>query len=79
MTTTPRQLINLVRFTTGRRIFTNRHVRQAAVAVGLHEVLLQAMEDHRNKPDQAMDIWMMSQELLVGTNYQGEIPTILRR
>ena len=53
-------------------------LRQAAVAAGLHEVLLQAMEDHHSH-DQAMDIWMMSQELLVGTNYQGEIPTLMSK
>jgi hypothetical protein len=45
-------------------------VRTAALGCGMHSVLLENMNSY---PDE-MDIMMMSQEILVGTNYQGEIP-----
>ena len=39
MSTTPKEFINLVRFTTGRRIFTARQVRAVAVALNLPELV----------------------------------------
>lgn len=39
MTITPKNLIKLVRFTTGRRIFTMRQVRRAAVALNVPELI----------------------------------------
>eukprot|EP00977_Amphora_coffeiformis_P001799 scaffold353_cov185-Amphora_coffeaeformis.AAC.27 len=46
-------------------------IRKAALAAGLHDVLVKAMEEHTD----TMDIMMMGSEILVGTGYEGEIPT----
>ena len=46
-------------------------IRKAALAVGLHDVLVKVMEEHTD----AMDVVMMGTEILVGTGYEGEIPT----
>lgn len=46
-------------------------IRKAALAAGLHDVLVKAMQEHAD----AMDIMMMGSEILVGTGYAGEIPT----
>jgi hypothetical protein len=43
-------------------------VRKAAVDAGLHPVLVQALKSHVDEAD----IAMMSREMLVGTNYQGD-------
>jgi hypothetical protein len=43
-------------------------VRKAAVDAGLHPVLVQALKSYVDEAD----IAMMSREMLVGTNYQGD-------
>jgi hypothetical protein len=45
-------------------------VRRVALGCGLHAVLIRNMTTFRDE----MDIMMMSQEILVGTDYQGDIP-----
>jgi hypothetical protein len=45
-------------------------IRNAALAAGLHEVVVNAMQAFSD----SMDIMMMGQEILVGTDYQGPIP-----
>lgn len=45
-------------------------VRKIALNAGLHDVLVNAM----NEFDTSMEIVMMGQEMLVATGYQGEIP-----
>ena len=44
-------------------------VRKSALAAGLHDAVSLAMVNHNE-----MDIMMMGQELLVGTNYGGDVP-----
>ena len=46
-------------------------IRKAALTAGLHHVLVKTMHEHT----EAMDIMMMGSEILVGTGYEGEIPT----
>ena len=45
-------------------------VRKIAIASGLHNLVLSAM----NEFSDSTDIVMMGQEILVGTNYRGEVP-----
>lgn len=46
-------------------------IRKAALAAGIHDVLVKAMQEHT----EAMDIMMMGSEILVGTGFEGDIPT----
>lgn len=46
-------------------------IRQAALTAGMHPVLVQVMQENSD----AMDILMMGSEILLGTGYEGEIPT----
>lgn len=50
-------------------------VRNMALNAGLHEVLVNAM----NEFDSSMDIVMMGQEMLVATGYKGDIPRALNQ
>jgi hypothetical protein len=50
-------------------------IRQSALASGLHEIIVRAMCENKD----AVDIFMMSQEILVGTNYLGPIPKFERK
>ena len=45
-------------------------VRRQALSAGFHEVLLNAMKEFSD----SMDIMMMSQEMLIGTGFRGDIP-----
>jgi hypothetical protein len=45
-------------------------VRRLTMAAGLHEIIYNAMVEH----SEAVDIMMMGQEILIGTDFPGEIP-----
>jgi hypothetical protein len=45
-------------------------IRKAALAAGLHQVILQAMTRFSN----SVDIIMMGQDILAGTDYKGQVP-----
>ena len=45
-------------------------IRKSALAAGLHQAVLESMESHSS----VIDIMMMGQEILSGTNFQGSAP-----
>lgn len=45
-------------------------IRKIAIASGLHNLVLSAM----NEFSESMDIMMMGQEILIGTGYRGDVP-----
>lgn len=50
-------------------------VRRLAMAAGLHDVIYNAMIEH----SEAVDIMMMGQEILIGTDFPGQIPEPARK
>jgi hypothetical protein len=65
----------LLREARGDKLSNVAQVRNLALAAGLHDVLVNAM----NQFESSMDIVMMGQEMLVATNYQGDIPRALNQ
>jgi len=63
-------LFDLLREAPGESLSNVAQVRQMALNAGLHEVMVNAM----NEFESSMEIIMMGQEMLVATGYQGEIP-----
>jgi len=45
-------------------------IRKSALAAGLHKAVLQSMNEYSN----VIDIMMMGQDILAGTDYRGEVP-----
>jgi hypothetical protein len=68
-------LFDLLREARGDKLSNVAQVRNLALAAGLHDVLVNAM----NQFESSMDIVMMGQEMLVATNYQGDIPRALNQ
>ena len=63
-------LFDLLREAQGDSIFNVAQIRKMALNAGLHDVMVNAM----NEFETSMEIVMMGQEMLVATGYQGEIP-----
>lgn len=68
-------LFDLLREAQGESLSHVAQVRHLALRAGLHDVLVNAM----NEFETSMDIVMMGQEMLVATGYQGDIPRALNQ
>lgn len=68
-------LFDLLREAQGDKFSNVVQVRNLALTAGLHDVLVNCM----NQFESSMDIVMMGQEMLVATNYQGDIPRALNQ